>query len=232
MPKHHGQLWTIVANLFAVAIVVSACHSSSSVTKPPVPDGHDDVRRISRKEIILDFEKEVAGVAWIETGQSGSTQSGGMPQKGEGLLAPSSAEGSSEAMTQKGERSAGETGVVLSRSATRPLMGLWCLKASLGKGREVGGGGMMVHRFEKPMAWGGGTFNVVTAGVMHTATAQRNGEYIARLFVVDAAGKKFFGDPLPVTGQWQELLLDLKTASEEEGGGGGGGKLAQNGGVG
>jgi len=96
----------------------------------------------------------------------------------------------------------------LNRSAVRPMTGLWCLKAVLD-----GNGGEMVHRFDKPMA--GHARGIMTAGVMHTATAERSGEYAGRLFVTDAAGKKSFGDPLPVTSRWQELLLDLKTASDE-----------------
>jgi len=50
---------------------------------------------------------------------------------------------------------------------------------------------------------------------MHTDAVARSGEWVARMFVVDAEGKKVYGDAGSITSRWQDLLLDLKTAADE-----------------
>jgi hypothetical protein len=95
----------------------------------------------------------------------------------------------------------------LTRSTLRPESGLWCLAATLRP--ELSGD--IWHAFSTPINLQ--NQDTLLAGIMHTDSPARSGEWTANVVLRDEAGKEFVGDAYAITTQWQDALLDLHDAA-------------------
>jgi hypothetical protein len=145
---------------------------------------------------MLDFESPDTGVEWAAARNAKKDDGEGAVSQ---VTEPAGTQPSTQPSTQEGG--------AIARSSVRPRDGLWSLRI------KAETDGELVHAFRKARDLR--KFDTLMAGVMQTDVPGRGGEWMAQLFIVDEAGKRVMGDAMPVTGRWEDALLDLQSADEE-----------------